>query len=160
MRFEAIHQEDGSETLPPPVPRPAENAVHVADASPSGSDIAAAPPPTRRRRLIMNLDRAVKRSYRSFLCQAVSPLISVTSDHPNNHERRRRRRRQRRGPRYSKEIRTCKCRQLVCVAVKHDDIYFQRCLASLCSSIRALHDTQLASSFVHILVAPPAVYIC
>ena len=66
----------------------------------------------------------------------------------------------RRGPRHSNEIRKCKCRQLVCVAVKHADICFQRCLASLCSSIRALHDTQLASSFVHILVAPPAVYTC
>jgi len=61
-------------------------------ASASGPD--PGPPPTRRRRVIMNLDRAVTLSYRYFLCQAVSPLISVTSDHPTNHELRRRRHRQ------------------------------------------------------------------
>ncbi len=101
MRFEAIQQEDGTETLPPaPTAQPAveradqlraavERAAEESEPAPEPG-----PPPTRRRRVIMNLDRAVTWSYRYFLCQAVSPLIPVTSDHPTNHELRRRRHRQ------------------------------------------------------------------
>ena len=107
-RFEAIQQDDGTETMPPPAPKamPAvvgglpEHADQLRAAVESAAAASAAsseptpepgPPPTRRRRVIMNLDRAVTWSYRYFLCQAVSPLIPVTSDHHTNHELRRRR---------------------------------------------------------------------
>ena len=104
MRFEAILQEDGTETLPPKQdelaeavrasaavaaaaaaePHPVPTTVPVPSAGPSVAASAAAatssdivPPPPRRRRIMMNLDRAVKRSHRSYICQAVSPLIFV-----------------------------------------------------------------------------------
>ena len=111
-RFEAIQQDDGTETRPPPAVAKAmpagagswdeqtdqlrEAVESAATASAASSEPVAepGPPPTRRRRVIMNLDRAVTWSYRYFLCQAVSPLIPVTSDHPTNHELRRRRHRQ------------------------------------------------------------------
>jgi hypothetical protein len=117
-RFEAIQQDDGTATMPPVAKsRPAEvggrdefadqltaavtNALAAASRSSEPASRPASepapqpgPPPTRRRRVIMNLDRAVTWSYRYFLCQSVSPLIPVTSDHPTNHELRRRRHRQ------------------------------------------------------------------
>ena len=110
-RFEAIQQDDGTETMPPPVPkampavvggwsehtdqlRAAVESAAAASAASSEPAPEPGPPPTRRRRVIMNLDRAVTWSYRYFFCQAVSPLIPVTSDHPTNHELRRRRHRQ------------------------------------------------------------------
>jgi len=112
-RHAYYHQDDGTATMPPefadkpPIAKamPAVQAdqllAAVASAAAAVSSVPASqpapelgPPPTRRRRVIMNLDRAVTWSYRYFLCQAVSPLIPVTSDHPTSHELRRRRHRQ------------------------------------------------------------------